>query len=102
MKSFLISDNKDTWVGLRLAGIEGVIVKNRENALKEIKKAVDDTSIGIIIATEKVVDMIKEEFLEYKIKSKTQIIMEIPDRNGSTRTEHAIKTYIRDSVGIHI
>ncbi|MDF2948761.1 MAG: Vacuolar H+transporting two-sector ATPase subunit [Sedimentibacter sp.] len=102
MKSYLISDNRDTWVGMRLVGIDGVIVKDRENALIELKSAVKNQDIGILILTEKIVDMIKEEYLDYKIKSKTPLIIEIPDRHGSIREYNAIKNYIRDSVGIHI
>jgi len=102
MRSYLISDNMDTWVGLRLAGIDGIIVNDRENALKEMKTAVENQDIGILILTEKIVDMIKDEYLEYKLKSKTPLIIEIPDRHGSIREYNAIKDYIRDSVGIHI
>lgn len=102
MKSFLISDNRDTWVGMRLVGIDGIIVNTREDALNELKTAVKNQDIGILILTEKIVDMIKEEYLEYKIKSKTPLIIEIPDRHGSIREYNAIKNYIRDSVGIHI
>lgn len=102
MKSFLISDNRDTWVGMKLAGIDGVIVKDRENALKEIKEAVKNQDIGILILTEKIVDMVREEYMEYKLTSKTPLIIEIPDRNGSIRESNAIKNYIRDSVGIHL
>lgn len=102
MRSYLISDNTDTWVGLRLAGIDGIIVNDRENALKEMKTAVKNQDIGILILTEKIVDMIKDEYLEYKLTSKTPLIIEIPDRHGSIREYNAIKDYIRDSVGIHI
>lgn len=102
MRSFLISDNRDTWVGLRLVGIDGIIVRDRENALNEMKKAVKNEEIGILILTEKVVDMIKDEYMEFKMKSKTPLVVEIPDRHGSVREYNAIKNYIRDSVGIHI
>src|SRR5690554_4645888 len=100
MRSFLISDNRDTYVGLRLVGIDGVIVEDRDNALKELKSAVQNQDIGILILTEKIVDMVREEYLEYKIKSKTPLIIEIPDREGTIREHNAIKNYIRDSVGI--
>ena len=39
MRSFLISDNKDTWVGMKLAGIDGVIVHTREEILEAIANA---------------------------------------------------------------
>jgi len=102
MKSFLISDNRDTLVGLRLVGIDGVIVNTKEDALKEMRETVKNQDIGILIFTEKVVEMIRDEYLEYKLKSKTPLFVEIPDENGSIREYNAIKDYIRDSVGIHI
>lgn len=102
MKSFLISDNRDTLVGLRLVGINGVVVNTREDALKEMHVAVKNQNIGILIFTEKVVDMIKDEYLEYKLKSRTPLFVEIPDEHGSIREYNAMKDYIKYSVGIHI
>ncbi len=102
MKSFLISDNRDTFVGLNLAGINGIIVHDRENALNEIRKAVQSGDIGIIILTERIVDMIRDEVMNYKIKTKTPLIIEIPDRHGSIRKTNAIEEYIRTSVGVKI
>nr|WP_312576380.1 V-type ATP synthase subunit F [Sedimentibacter sp.] len=102
MKSFLISDNRDTWVGMKLAGINGIIVHDKDNALIAIKNAMKNDEIGIIILTEKVVDMATDEIMEYKLKSKKPLIIEIPDRHGSIRGYDAITNYIRDSVGIKI
>lgn len=102
MKSFLISDNRDTWVGMRLAGIEGVIVHTKEDVIELMKAAVIDPDIGIIILTEKIVDLAKDEIMEYKLKRKKPLIIEIPDRHGTTRGHDVITNYIRESVGIHI
>jgi len=102
MKSFLISDNRDTWVGMRLAGIEGVVVHNRSDVLEIMKAALIDPDIGIIMVTEKIVDLAEEEIMEYKLKLKKPIIIEIPDRHGTTRGSDVITKYIRESVGIRI
>lgn len=102
MKSFLISDNRDTWVGMRLTGINGVLVRDRENALTAIKRAMKDEDIGILILTERVVDMAKEEVMELKLKCKTPLIVEIPDRRGTSRDVDTISNYIKNSVGIRI
>jgi len=102
MKSFLISDNRDTWVGMKLAGIDGILVRNREYALQAIKDAIKNNEIGILILTESVVNMATEEVMELKLKSKTPLIIEIPDRHGSMRESDAITDYIRNSVGIRI
>jgi V/A-type H+-transporting ATPase subunit F len=102
MKSFLISDNKDTWVGMKLAGIDGTIVHTREEVLYAVRNAMKDDEIGLLILTEKAVDQVREEFMELKLKCKKPLLIEIPDRHGSSRPDNMITNYIRDSVGIHI
>ena len=102
MKSFLISDNKDTLVGMKLAGIDGVIVHTREEVLQAIKSAMKNDETGILILTEKAVDQVREEVMELKLKCKKPLIIEIPDRHGSSRSQNMITNYIRDSVGIRI
>jgi len=102
MKSFLVSDNKDTWVGMKLAGIDGVIVHEREEVLDAIKSAMKNDETGILILTEKAMDQVREEVMELKLKCKKPLIIEIPDRHGSSHSQDRITNYIRDSVGIHI
>ena len=102
MKSFFISDNHDTWVGMRLAGIDGIILHERDEFLEALKKAMMDSEIGIIILTEKIVDLAPEVVMEVKTKNKKPLIIEIPDRHGTTRGQDVITSYIRDSVGIRI
>ncbi len=102
MKSFLISDNHDTLVGMRLAGIDGIVLHDREEVLESLKKAIDNTEIGIIILTEKIVDLAHDEIMNYKIKYKKPLIIEIPDRHGTTRGSDIITSYVRESVGIRI
>lgn len=102
MKSFFISDNHDTWVGMRLAGMEGVLLHEKEEVLGVLKSATMDPEIGIIILTEKIVDLAPDVIMEYKVKNKKPLIIEIPDRHGTTRGADVITSYIRDSVGIRI
>ena len=42
MKFYLISDNRDTLVGMRLSGVEGVIVHTQDGVARELKKAAED------------------------------------------------------------
>lgn len=101
MKSFLISDNKDTIIGLRLANIDGVLAQTKEEIIKYFDQAVKDKNIGIIIITEKIFDVIKEEVLELKKKGDTQLIVTIPDSTG-LRDKNFIMKYVKDSIGIKI
>ena len=40
--------------------------------------------------------------MTYKIKYKKPLIIEIPDRHGTTRGSDVITNYVRESVGIRI
>ncbi|MGE5613679.1 MAG: V-type ATP synthase subunit F [Bacillota bacterium] len=102
MKSFLISDNRDTLVGMKLAGIDGVIAHGRSEVLQALKSAMKNNSVGIIIFTEKAADQVREEIMEIKLKRARPLLVEIPDRHGGTKSQDMIAKYIRDSVGIRI
>lgn len=102
MRSYLISDNRDTLVGMRLAGIQGIIVHEREEILREFYTAVEDKGIGIVIVTEIIADAIRDEIMEQKLKYNKQLIIEIPDRHGTIKGKDAITNYIRESIGIQV
>ena len=53
MKMYLISDNVDTLTGMRLAGVEGAVVHEREELKAQLDKVLADKEIGIILLTEK-------------------------------------------------
>ncbi|HAE91826.1 MULTISPECIES: V-type ATP synthase subunit F [Tissierella] len=101
MKSFLISDNKDTIIGLRLAGIEGALAETKEDVEFYFSKAVHDPNVGIIIITEKIFEEMKEKVLDLKRTGNSQIIATIPDRTG-LRDKNFIMRHIKESIGIKI
>ena len=39
---YLISDNTDTLTGMRLAGVEGILVRSRDQVKKALEDAVSD------------------------------------------------------------
>ena len=54
MKFFLLSDNVDTLTGMRLAGIEGVLVHEAQETEKALLEAMDNKDIAVILMTEKI------------------------------------------------
>ncbi len=101
MRSYLISDNMDTLIGMRLAGIEGVIVKNKIELMKKVNESLEDDTIGILIVTENILFMAEEEIMDIKLERAYPLIVEIPDRQGPKRPDYLTK-YIRESIGIKI
>ena len=57
MKFYLISDNVDTLMGMRLAGIEGVVVHKEHHVRAELKKAMDMPDVAVILMTETLVSL---------------------------------------------
>ena len=53
MRMFLISDNVDTLTGMRLAGIEGVVVHEKQEIKQAFRRSSFSKDIGIILMTEK-------------------------------------------------
>ena len=45
---YLISDNIDTLTGMRLAGVDGIVVHEREELRCAIENAMEDKDIGVI------------------------------------------------------
>jgi V/A-type H+-transporting ATPase subunit F len=101
MRYFVISDNTDTQVGMRLAGIEGVLAETREAALSAIDTALADETIGILLITEKLAEQCADKLAPLKLNGRTPLIVEIPDRHG-VRKKDAITQYIREAIGIKL
>ncbi|GAB4114644.1 MAG: V-type ATP synthase subunit F [Candidatus Caldatribacteriota bacterium] len=102
MKIFLISDNTHTLAGMRLAGIEGVVVHEKEEVLKEIEKVKTRKDIGILLITELLAEKLPVEINEMKLSHILPVIVEIPDRHGTRRPPDFLTRYIKESIGIKI
>lgn len=102
MKFYLLSDNIDTQIGMRLAGIEGEVVHKEEEFKDALDKALDNTETAILLITEKLVNLCPEYVAEKKVNNKTPLIVELPDRHGSQRPDDYILSYVRDSIGVKL
>ena len=57
MKAFLVSDNHDSLVGMRLAGVQGCLVHTSEEAFDAIENVLKQKDIAILAITEKAAEM---------------------------------------------
>ncbi|MCL2163435.1 MAG: V-type ATP synthase subunit F [Oscillospiraceae bacterium] len=100
MKFFLLSDNIDTQIGMRLAGIEGVVAHSEADAAAALKEALRDGELGILLVTEKLVPLIRRELVEIRTSRNLPLVVEIPDRHGTTRPPDSITKYVKESIGL--
>ena len=102
MKFFLLSDNVDTVTGMRLAGIEGVVVHKAEETEKALLEAMDNKDIAVILMTEHLVSLCPDLVYDLKLNHKRPLIVEIPDRHGNGRTKDSITKYVQDAIGVKL
>jgi V/A-type H+-transporting ATPase subunit F len=101
MKLAALSD-KDTAVGLRLAGIQELYVPNGN--VKEIWNQISERDdIGILFITEKISEDLGKYLKEFRIRNNIPIIVEIPDKKGRMK-DHVdfISHVIKKAVGVEI
>ncbi len=102
MRFYLISDNVDTKVGLRLAGIQGVVVHEREEVKNALNKAIAMEDVAVILITETLLALCPDMIYDLKLNQKRPLIVEIPDRHGNGRTKDSITRYVREAIGVKI
>lgn len=102
MKMFLISDNVDTYTGMRLAGVDGVVVHERKELYDALQDVLQDKTVGIVLLTEKFGREFPDIIDEFRLERKMPLLVEIPDRHGTGRSKDFITSYITEAIGLKL
>lgn len=102
MKMFLISDNVDTLTGMRLTGVDGVVVHERDELRAALEHAMNDETVGIILLTEKFGREFPDLIDETRLERTMPLLIEIPDRHGTGRKKDFITSYVNEAIGLKL
>jgi V/A-type H+-transporting ATPase subunit F len=103
MKIYCISDNIDTNIGLRLVGINGVVIHEKEKVIAEINRVRKKSDIGVLLITRKLAELVPDLIDELKLSAELPLVLEIPDRHVDPEEEpEYITKYVQESIGIKI
>lgn len=102
MRFYLISDNVDTQMGMRLAGIDGVVVHEPAEVKNALMEAMDDKEVAVVLMTEKLVDLCSELVYDLKLNCRSPLIVEIPDRHATSNITENISKYIESAIGLKL
>ena len=102
MKYFVVTDSTDTQVGLRLAGIEGQVVREPEQARQAIQAAAADPEIGVLLITEHLAQTCADLIAPMKLSAHRPLVIEIPDRHSAGRSSDSITRYIQEAIGVKL
>lgn len=101
MKSFCLCKKYETLISLRLAGISGKEIRSKDELIIEIDRLIKDPIYGLIIISEDIFNLAKEEIMEIKLRNKENLIIQIPEPSGFKEKDYIIK-YIRESIGVKL
>ncbi len=102
MKMYLISDNVDTYTGMRLAGVDGVVVHERDELREALEKVLKDKNIGVVLLTEKFGREFPEIMDQFRLERQMPLLVEIPDRHGTGRKKDFITSYVTEAIGLKL
>ena len=102
MKMYLISDNVDTYTGMRLAGVDGVVVHERDELKKALEEAIANKENGVILLTEKFGKEFPDIIDDVRLNHRLPLLIEIPDRHGTGRAPDFITSYVNEAIGLKL
>lgn len=102
MRFYLLSDNADTLMGMRLAGIEGQVLHEEREVREKLSKIMSDPNVGVVLMTNKLISLCPDLVDDLKLNCKKTLIVEISDRHGAGQLSESITRYVREAVGINI
>ena len=102
MKFFLISDNTDTLLGMRIAGVEGIVAHTAAEVNEALNGAVADEDIAVVLMTQKTAALCPERVYDIKLNYRRPLVIEIPDRHGSGGVTEAIGRYVEEAIGVKL
>ena len=102
MKMYLISDNVDTYTGMRLAAVDGVGHHEGDELRDALEKVPADKTVGIVVLTEKFGREFPDTIDTFRQERKMPLLVEIPDRHGTGRKKDFITSYITEAIGLKL
>lgn len=102
MKFYLISDNHDTYMGMRMTGVEGCVVHTAKETEEALEQASQDPEIGIVLITAKLLEITRSTVYAFKQTRSRPLVVEVADRHGEGKISDSLSRYVREAVGIKI
>lgn len=102
MKMYLLSDNVDTLIGMRLSGVEGEVIHEEKPLRDALQRLNERDDIAVIMITQTLLDLCRDYIYECKLNKTQPLIIEIPDRHGNGKTTDSITRYVQEAIGVKL
>ncbi len=99
---FLCIGDHDTVMGLRFAGVEGVVVEGPGQAREEFRKATRLEDVGVLIIPDPIAWHLREEIREVRFSRARPAVVEIPGPEGRVPGRPKLIDLIREAIGVRV
>lgn len=99
MEYFVIGDD-DTVLGFSLVGVSGIAVHDRNEAINAWNKTLENKAYGIIIITEDVSSMIRDNVDKYLFSRSFPLVVEIPGVDNKSSRD--LRSLVNQAIGVSI
>ncbi len=100
MRMYLLSDNVDTLRGMRLAGVDGVVVHEQAALTAQLEAIAAAEDIAVVLLTQKLNTAFSASIEAFRQKHRTPLFVTVPDRHGQWSNQ--LTDYIKDAIGVKI
>lgn len=87
---------------MRLAGVDGVVVHEKNELKEALEKVIANKEIGILMITEKLSGEFPEMINDIKLGRRLPLVVEVPDRHGTGRRPDFITAYVNEAIGLKL
>ncbi len=74
MKIYCITENNDLYIGLKLAGCDGITVKENDDIEEKIDEIIQNKEIGILVVSKPIYEEYSEKIDYIRLNKKTPLI----------------------------
>ena len=101
MRYYVLSNEPDICLGMRLAGIEGEVVVNESELSSALHRLAAEDEIAVVLISESLSQIAPELLTSWKLKRNKPLLAEIPEPGGSDISQ-ALVRYVSQAIGIRI
>ena len=102
MKFYLLSDSEDIFYGMRLAGVDGKIVKHVDEFRSALYEVIKDESVAVVLLAIGFIAQCKDYILDLKLRLKSPLLVEIPSESDTGSLYSMLLDYVHKTTGMNL
>lgn len=102
MKSYVITDNIHTLVGMQLSGVEGQLIRSSDSFDTVFEQVLKNDEIGILMIAPKLIKANQKKVDEVRFNQAVPLIVEIPGADEYKENRNKITETIQQAINISV